>query len=251
MNKVIIIVILFAFNLIRAQGVVNTESILNEIENGFNLSGIVEGDFQRGNVNLIEFNASNLFSYSTTSTLVRLISTYEYLEEDNEMISNDITSHLRLNFYGKNRNSLFLFLQAQSAASMFQKSRILEGLGYRLRLFKNNKSNYFDIAPGFFHESEVYDYENQITKVNNLRLSLNNFFNIQLSEKFNFSNVTYLQFNAKNTEDIRLFVEPKFTFNMDKFSLFLRYSYKHHSTPYIDIFNSDTDLLFGLEFTFN
>lgn len=59
-----------------------------------NLSSIIERGFQKGNVNLIEFNVSNIFSYSTTNTLVRFINIYEYLEQDNEMISNDITSHL-------------------------------------------------------------------------------------------------------------------------------------------------------------
>ena len=99
---------------------------------------------------------------------------------------------------------------------------------------------------------EKYDYLNQETKVKNNRLSLNNFFFFRITNKLSIDGVTYFQLNFKNRDDFRLFFEPKLIFNFNKAtSFYLRFNNKYHSSPYIDIFKRDRDLLIGLELNLN
>ena len=236
-----------------SQGIINTESSLREINNGFNFSSNLEGDIQTGNVDIIEVNSSIIFSYKLDKILIRLINGYEYLEEDKLVESNDVSSHFRMNHFTSNNkfNSIYFFFQIQSAKSINQISRILRGAGYRFRLFNKSK-DYFDISTGYFLEIEKYDYLNQETKVKNNRLSLNNFFFFRITNKLSIDGVTYFQLNLKNRDDFRLFFEPKLIFNIDKaISFYLRFSNKYHSSPYINIFKRDRDLLIGLELNLN
>ena len=144
----------------------------------------------------------------------------------------------------------YIFFRSQ-AKSINQKSRILKGAGYRFRLFNKSK-DYFDISTGYFLEIEKYDFLDQETKVKNNRLSLNNFFFFRITNKLSIDGVTYFQLNLNNRDDFRLFFEPKLIFNIDKaISFYLRFSNKYHSSPYIDIFKTDRDLLIGLELNLN
>ena len=250
----LILIIFFQFLcfLSFSQGIVNTESSLRNVNDGFNFSNTLEGDIQTGNVDIIEVNSSIIFSYKFNKTLIRLINGYEYLEEDKIVESNDLSSHLRINHFSSKKefNSFYVFFQIQSAKSIFQKSRRLIGSGYRFRVIKK-LNNYFDISPGYFIENEIYDFKNQDIKVKNNRLSLNNFFHLELNDKISIDSVTYFQLNSEDRSDFRLYIEPKLLYNLNKINFYLRYLYKYHSSPYIDIFKLDRDLLLGIEINLN
>ena len=51
-----------------------------------------------------------------------------------------------------------------------------------------------------------------------------------------------------NTKDYRLFLEPRIYYTLNKFNIFLDWTYRFHSTPYIDIFRTDNSLNAGIEF---
>lgn len=248
-RNILILTLFFKGFYFYSQGIINTESMLNQLSNGFNLSTSLEGDFKSGNVNLNEISSTSQLSFTKSSTLIRLITSYDFIEENNEILSNDFTSHIRINSYNMHGSSFFAFFQFQKAVSISLKRRFLIGTGYRYRLF-NKKSNYFDLAPGIFFENEEYYFNKLITVQNNFRVSLNNFMNFTISDQLSLSSVTYFQISSKNIEDFRLFVEPKLNLSLKKFNFYYRYLFKYHSTPYINIFSKDVNGRFGVEYKF-
>ena len=65
----------------------------------------------------------------------------------------------------------------------------------------------------------------------------------------NFINTSiYYQINFENFEDTRLFIEPRWYYEFDKIAVYITTQIRHHTTPYIDIKKTDSELLIGLEF---
>ena len=83
----------------------------------------------------------------------------------------------------------------------------------------------------------------------NYRASLSSFFKVRVSKKSFINTSIYYQINLDNVKDARLFIEPRWYYEFDKISVYLTTQIRHHTTPYIDIKKTDSELLVGLEFT--
>lgn len=67
-QNILIFILFFKGCYSYSQGIINTESLLNQLSNGFNLSTSLEGDFKSGNVNLNEISSTSQLSFTKSST---------------------------------------------------------------------------------------------------------------------------------------------------------------------------------------
>ena len=232
-----------------SQAILNTESLMKEIDSSIYYRCNLEGDLKYGNIDLIQVNSSILIGKKVDRHLIRGFASYEYLNQNNSALSSDISGQLRYNYAIKS-HSLYIFCQMQNTISLKLNSRLLSGGGFRQGLLSTkNKSNYSDLAYGAFYEKEIYqESANSLVKIQNLRLSLASYSQFYIGKKTRVLTVVYYQLNTKNTNDYRVYFEPRFYHDFNKISFYLKGMYRHHSTPYVDISNFDTDLLIGLEF---
>lgn len=246
MKNFLILTFIFTYSLISAQTIINTESLMKEIDSTFAVKLNIEGNLNFGNIKLAQLNNSVSVGKKISKSLLRLSFSHEYISEDSSEIANDWSGQLRFNrFY--NDNSIFLFLQGQNVISLKLNHRYLIGVGFRKRFFSKN-TNYFDFSLGSFYEDELYQ-KNEIdeARIYNWRYSLSSFSNIKISKSLSLNTSAYYQLKTSNLDDSRLFLEPRLYFEIDKFNFYLTCKYRYHTTPYVDILSEDTELLFGIE----
>ena len=137
-----IIVFLIFSNFCFSQTIINTENMMKDIDDSnlsYNLA--FQGDFNFGNIDLIQFNTSHQFAKSVDRNLFRVLFNYEYIEEGDQKIAADYTGQLRYN-YIINKNSLFAFVQAQNLKSLRMNHRYISGGGYRHNLFSKDNDSF-------------------------------------------------------------------------------------------------------------
>ena len=244
----IILLLLFILKS-NSQTILNTEKLLSEVDSTFVTAISFEGDFQSGNIDLVDAGLSIQIGKKVDRSIYRLIIGYQHQSEDNEVLSNDISGQLRYN-YTINKNSIFSFFQFQNAKSLLMKHRYLIGLGYRQNIFLKN-GQYMDLSYGLFHENELYNNDLGDVKVNNLRHSISLFFKVDLEKNIFLNNSLYLQYNTSDLKDYRSFFEPRIYFEFEKFNMYLSSRNRFHSKPYVDIKRSDNEILVGFEIGLN
>ena len=242
----IAIVLLFTCNL-QSQTIVNTENLMKSVDSTLTVGFGLNGDFKFGNLELYQFNITNQIGKKFDKHLIRLLFNYEYISENNEVLAADYTAQLRYN-YSVGNHSIFSFVQSQKSKALNLDYRHLIGGGYRHNIYKKDE-NYFDFSLGAFYEDELY-LKNTIEQVNvqNYRLSLSSFLKVKLSKKSFINTSIYYQINFDNSKDTRLFIEPRWYYDFDKIAVYITTQIRHHTTPYIDIKKTDSELLVGLEF---
>ena len=240
------IVLLFSFNL-RSQTIINTENLMKSVDSTLSIGFGVNGDFKFGNLELYQFNVTNQIGKKFDRNLIRFLFNYEYISENNEVLASDYTAQLRYN-YSLGNHSVFSFIQSQKSRALSLNYRNLIGGGYRHNVYKKNE-NYFDLSAGVFYENELYlKNTNEELMVENYRVSLSSFFKVRVSKKSFINTSIYYQINMDNTEDTRIFIEPRWYYDFDKIAVYVTTQIRHHTTPYIDIKKTDSELLVGLEF---
>jgi len=246
-----ILILLIAMTLsgtINGQTIINTENMMSKIEGDWSFSASLEGDFNFGNIELIQFGTATQLAKRIDRHLIRGLFNYEYISEGDNTLSSDFTGQIRYN-YQLNKNSMFAFIQAQNIKSLRMNHRYLGGGGYRQNLITKDK-NYWDLSAGAFFEDEFYDRDQPTElQVYNWRYSLSSFSKIHFSEHVFLNTSIYYQINTKRGADYRLFFEPRLYYQLNKIDLYIDMTYRHHSTPYIDILPTDTQVVFGIEFS--
>ena len=240
------IVLLFSFNL-RSQTIINTENLMKSVDSTLSIGFGVNGDFKFGNLELYQFNITNQIGKKFDKNLIRFLFNYEYISENNEVLASDYTAQLRYN-YSLGNHSVFSFIQSQKSRALNLNYRNLIGGGYRHNVYKKDE-NYFDLSAGVFYENELYlKNTDEELMIENYRLSLSSFFKVKVSKKSFINTSIYYQINMDNTEDTRIFIEPRWYYDFDKIAVYVTTQIRHHTTPYIDIKKTDSELLVGLEF---
>ena len=179
--------------------------------------------------------------------MFKLLLNYDYIKESGTEISSDFTGQFRYN-YRIGQNSIFTFFQVQNIKSLRMNHRYISGGGYRHRILQKGK-NYWDLSAGIFFEDELYDKDlSTQQQVYNWRYSFSSFFKYRFSKKFFINLAVYYQINTSNTNDFRLFLEPRFYYSLKNIDLFVDWTHRFHSTPYIDILRTDNSLDIGVEF---
>jgi hypothetical protein len=230
-----------------AQTIINTENMMIDDQGKLSYTLNFQGDLNFGNIDLIQFSTAQQFSKSVNKHLFRLLLNYDYIKESGTEISSDYTGQLRYN-YRINKNSFFAFIQAQNIKSLRMNHRYTSGGGYRHRMIQK-EDNFWDLSAGLFFEDELYDNNlSSQNQVYNWRYSLSTFLKYKLSKKLFINLSLYNQINTSNTKDYRIFLEPRIYYTLDKFNLFLDWTHRFHSTPYITIFKTDNSMNIGIEF---
>lgn len=248
MKKPIILIFLISFFVTNSfsQTIINTESLLREIDSTFAFKLNIEGNVNFGNIEFAQLNNSLSIGKKINNSLVRLSFGYEYISEEKDVLADDWVGQVRFNKFYK-KNSAFLFLQGQNVKSLKLLHRYLIGAGYRIRI-KEKQTDYFDFSLGFFYEDELYEGVN-LSKIEkyNYRYSLSSFSNFSITEKILLNTSIYYQINTNDLGDARLFIEPRLYFNFTSFPIYINLKYRYHSKPYVEILKSDTELTFGIE----
>ncbi len=209
-----------------------------------------KGDFNFGNIDLIQFSTSHQFAKSVNRSLFRVLFNYDFIEESSQTIASDFTGQFRYN-YRINKSSVFGFIQGQNSKSLKMSHRYTSGGGYRQNLWSKNK-DYFDLSAGMFFEDELYDKDlSTQVQVYNWRYSFSGFSKYSLTEKTFINLSVYYQIKTSNSEDHRLFIEPRLYYKLSKFDVFLDLTYRYHNTPYVILYQSDTSFEIGVEFKLN
>jgi hypothetical protein len=230
-----------------AQTIINTENMMIDDQGKLSYAMSFQGDLNFGNIDLIQFSTAQQFSKSVNKHLFRLLLNYDYIKESGTEISSDYTGQIRYN-YRINKNSFFAFLQAQNIKSLRMNHRYTSGGGYRHRMIQK-EDNFWDLSAGLFFEDELYDNNlSTQNQVYNWRYSLSTFLKHKFSEKLFINLSLYYQINTSNTKDYRLFLEPRIYYALEKFNIFLDWTHRFHSTPYIDVFRTDNSMNVGIEF---
>lgn len=248
MKNIIKIIFSFAFINLNSQTIINTENMMSEIKDDLSYNISFQGDFNFGNIDLLQFSTAHQFSKKNGNNLFRLLANYEYIKESNKILASDLTGQLRYN-YSINENSFFVFAQLQNIKSIKMKHRYISGGGFRYQVFSKEDS-YFDLSGGMFFEDELYDEtETQQLRVYNWRYSFSAFSKYVLTKDLFVNLSIYYQINTTYTKDYRLFVQPRIYYSLKKIDLFLDSTYRFHSTPYIDVLTTDASLTLGVEFS--
>ena len=230
-----------------AQTIINTENMMIDDQGKLSYAMSFQGDLNFGNIDLIQFSTAQQLSKSVDKHLFRLLLNYDYIKESGTEISSDYTGQIRYN-YRINKNSFFAFLQAQNIKSLRMNHRYTSGGGYRHRMIQK-EDNFWDLSAGLFFEDELYDNNlSTQNQVYNWRYSLSTFLKHKFSEKLFINLSLYYQINTSNTKDYRLFLEPRIYYTLDKFNIFLDWTHRFHSTPYIDVYRTDNSMNVGIEF---
>ena len=248
--KIIQCVLIISFNLSFSQTIINTENMMKELDSDLSYNLAFQGDFNFGNIDLIQFSTAHQFAKTVERNLYRVLLNYEYIEEGGEKIAADYTGQIRYN-YSINKNSIFAFAQAQNLRSLRMNHRYIFGGGYRHNLF-SKENDYVDLSAGIFFEDELYDKNSpSSTQVYNWRYSFSGFGKYSFTKNLFINISVYYQINTSNTADYRLFVQPRIYYSLPKFDIYIDNKYRYHSNPYIDIKKTDSSLEIGVEFSLN
>ena len=246
MKKILnIFLLLLATNLLLAQTILNTEKLMSKIDSTFVFGIGLDGNMERGNIELTESNLSLQAGKKINNSLIRFILGHEYESDSQEVLSNDFSGQIRYNYSIKN-NSIFAFIQAQNVRSLKMLHRYLIGGGYRFNLFKKNQ-NYFDLSAGLFYEDELYEKEKNQIKVYNYKYSFSSFSTFYIDEKVSLNTSIYYQLNSSSSNDYRIYSEPRLYFSLNKLNLFITYRNRFHSKPYVDVKRNDSETSVGFE----
>ena len=247
-TSILYIILLFASIHLNSQTIINTENMMSELNDDLSYNISFQGDFNFGNIELIQFSTAHQFSKKIERNLFRLLFNYDYIKESNELLASDFTGQLRYN-YSLGKNSLFAFAQGQNIKSIRMKHRYISGGGYRHQLY-SKEGSYFDLSGGVFFEDELYDETaTQQLQIYNSRYSLSAFGKYILNKNLFVNLSVYYQINTSNTKDYRLFIQPRIYYSLKKIDLYIDSSYRFHSTPYIDVLKTDTSLTLGIEYS--
>lgn len=237
-------IIVLISNLGYSQTILNSESLLNHSADKLATQLNLSAGWESGNENTFTTFNQLLIGTKKGKQLWRLIIGHDYEDDEGEIVANDWSGQLRLNHYVNAKNSIYGFVQSQNIRVLQMNHRYLFGGGYRHSLYADD-SQYFDLAAGLFYEYEEYPE----LKTDKLRFNINGFVRVKIFKKMFLNCVTYFQVNTKNLSDIRLFVEPKFNFELDKFTLSIVGQNRYNSTPYL--LNKKNDFLSQLILTIN
>ena len=239
-----IFISLFFSSYVCSQTILNSESLLNHSADKLTTQLNLSVNWESGNENSFATFNQILIGTKNGKQLWRLIVGHDYENDEGEIVANDWSGQLRLNYYVSAKNSIYSFIQSQNIRVLQMNHRYLLGGGYRHSLYAD-ESQYFDLAAGLLYEDEEYP----TLQTNKIRFNINGFVRIKIFEKLFLNCVTYFQINTKDTTDIRLFFEPKINFEQEKFSLSIEAQNRYNSMPYL--LNKKNDVLSQLSLTIN
>ena len=237
---------------IKAQSsIINTERNFHRIDSVFHVFSDFMFDIKKGNIEMTILRSNITMGSKFGKNLFRLTGAYNENNLNNKKIIKNVSYQIRYNRMHLNNNSFFVFIQNGEDFRTFIDQRFLIGGGYRIHIFRK-KSNYVDVATGLMREFEKYrsyTYQGEsynTSSAKRTRLTFNIFSSLNLFKNIKSHTTIYSQFNTKNFNDYRIFVNQNFRFIVNKtFSTFFRIFINEPSVKFVKKVKYNSDLIFG------
>ena len=258
MKKNILVITFFLYSLIcSSQSIVNTEKLFTDNDDGFAVSSELMGSSIKGNADVLLLEYSLNFAYKKGKNSFKLLSGGEYINEDNETVSNSLFSQFRYNYNFSEKSRLFAFTQIQSNAILLLERRLLGGAGFRQNIIEKTKDSRtfkIDLSAGIMQEEELLNRtdlptsEKYHTNYTRSVISLVGLF--EVTDVFTIVNTTYFQQYLKDFSDYRLLNETNLMFAINEWlSVSLDLEYRFDSDPPSILKDTDFNTNFGLVFS--
>lgn len=223
---------LFISSAVFSQGVVNTEKLIGDSENKFQLLLSPSIDLQKGNSDVMEFSYSFSSLYKVTKKhWLKATGGSDMIKEDGEDITNDNFFQLRHTYSLNDWSHSFAFFQLQNSFSLGIKQRQLLGAGVRFKL-KKSEGIKLDLGAGLMNEKEEYR-DSSVANQDKIRATTMIIFKTNLS-KINFKNITYYQPNLENILDFRVFSEFDMGFSINEWLEYeINYIIRYDNKPVV------------------
>lgn len=203
----LLLVLLLVHDHFMAQTIVNTETLLAQVDSGWAATFGVVGDLSYGNSRVTDLSADASVGYTKGTMTYRLAGSWARLAEDGAAIQDNRFAQLRLNRkWGESGWQTFAFLQTAANNVLLMQERSLVGVGLRKRLL-NGEGGWFDVSWGAFGEREVYDAEILEPNSELVRSSLTLASEWDISDQVSWRNTVYLQSAFSDFSDTRFFFE--------------------------------------------
>ena len=245
--------------LIFSQSIVNTEKLFTTNDDGLGVSSELSGSSISGNASVLVLEYGLNFSYKKDKHYLRFLSGGEYINEDNEEVSNSLFSQVRYNYFINQKSRFFAFSQIQSIAILLLERRLLGGAGFRRNLIDikiDSSIRYeLDISAGLMQEHELLNRTNlplaEKYNTNYTRAIFSIVGIIDISEKFTIVNTTYYQQYIKNMKDYRLLNEINLMIHLNEWlSISIDLEYRYDSEPPSILKDRDFNTNIGLALNF-
>ena len=235
----------------QAQTIVNTETLLAQVDSGLAATFGVVGDLSYGNSRVTDLSTDGSVGYTQGPMTYRLAGSWARLAEDGVAIQENRFAQLRINRkLGSGRWQAFAFLQTASNNVLLMQERTLIGGGLRGRLVEGDRG-WFDLGWGPFSEREVYDPETGEPQRDLVRSSFTIATEWQLSEKLDWRNTVYVQSAMSDWADTRLFFESAANMAIsERLSFEFDLIYRRDSQPHGGLNPVDVGTAFGLRWEF-
>lgn len=235
----------------QAQTIVNTETLLAQVDSGWAATFGVVGDLSFGNSRVTDLSTDGSVGYTKGPMTYRLAGSWARLAEDGAAIQDNRFAQLRFNRkFGDSGWQAFAFLQTASNNVLLMQERTLLGGGIRKRVLDGD-AGWFDVAWGPFSEREVYDVETGEPEKDLVRSSITLSSEWQLTEKLDWRNTVYVQSAMTDWADTRLFFESAANMAIsERLSFEFDLVYRRDSQPHGGLESVDLGTAFGLRWTF-
>lgn len=237
-----------------SQTVINTESTLNKIDSTFHLFLDAMGDYQKGNIEFFMIKSSlTIGSRFKEKNLIRMTFSNNFQKFNGNTFQNITSGQIRYNYFYnvEKHHSIFSFMQLGKSKRSLLNKRFLLGGGIRNRITPSENAGYIDLAYGLFYEKEkypLYSFENTnfpSFEKNNLRLTFNIFTKLKINKHINLISVLYSQWKSNELSNTRIFIDTSLNYVIGKTTIFLKYSLRHQSKPYVPFIVDESDIMIG------
>jgi len=234
------VLILFLSSFCFSQSIVNTEKLLKETVEGCGFSAELTGSSLRGNAQMTSLEYSSNLVYKKKKNVLKLLLGGEYIDEEQEVISNSIFGQLRYNYSFNDRNQVFSFYQAQKNKILEFKKRQLFGVGYRKNILQNeldsSRLSKCYISIGVMQEEEILNNEallkDEIAHTNFTRMISSLVLLYNVTDIITLVNTTYYQPYIKELGDYRVLNETNLLIEInDWLSFNVDLEYRYDSDP--------------------
>lgn len=235
-----------------AQTIVNTETLLAQIDSGWAATFGAVGDVSFGNSRVTDLSTDGSLGYTQGQMTYRLAGSWGRLAQDGAAIQDNRFAQFRVNRKLGGRGwQAFAFVQTASNNVLLMQERTLIGGGVRKRVL-DGEGGWFDVAWGPFSEKEVYDAETLEPQQDLIRSSLTIASEWHVSEKLDWRNTIYLQSDMASWQDSRFYYESAANMAISEqlsfeFSLVCR----RDSDPHAGLEPVDLGTAFGLRWEVN
>jgi putative salt-induced outer membrane protein YdiY len=232
---------------IQAQTIVNTETLLAQVDSGWAATFGVVGDLSFGNSRVTDLSSDGSVGYTRGYMTYRFAASWARLAENGAAIQDNRFAQVRINRkLGERGWRAFVFLQTASNNVLLMQERTLLGAGIRKRVLDGD-GGWLDVGWGPFSEREVYEAETADPQKNLLRSSITMASEWQVTERLDWRNTIYLQSDMGAWNDHRFYYESAANMTIsEQLSFEFSLVYRRDNDPHAGLEPVDLGTAFGL-----